>query len=161
MAHAFTPIPAKPTFGTLRENLYQSDYLERKKAILAYCNTPGYCNKPLHTHSYDQKNLYNLGKSINTCNFLRVNKGNLVAGQYSQLDLNNVCTVIPTTKTPCNLINGCAPCATFTPVPINLLSTVPFYQTNNIDPLGQLFGNSQCGELNYTNFMIFYPPERS
>ena len=159
MAHAFAPIPAKPAFGTLREKLYQSDYLERKKAKLVYCNIPNLCNKPIYTYSYDQQNLYNLGKRLNTCNFLRVNKANLIAGQYSQLDLKNTCTVIPTTKTPCNLINGCAPCANFTPVPINLLSTVPFYQTNNIDPLGELFGNSQCGELNYTNFMVFYPPK--
>ena len=38
MAHAFAPIPGKPAFGTLRENLYQSDYLERKKGKLIYCN---------------------------------------------------------------------------------------------------------------------------
>ena len=45
MAHAFAPISAKPAFGTLKENLYQSDYLNRKKAKYAYCRTPSYCNK--------------------------------------------------------------------------------------------------------------------
>lgn len=162
MSHAFAPIPAKPAFGTLREKLYQSDYLERKKAKLVYCNNPTFCNKSIYTHSYDKRNLYNWGRyarSLETCSIIPVNKGNLVIGQYSQLDLNNVCTVIPTTKTPCNLINGCAPCTNFTPVPINPLSSIPFYQTNNIDPLGELFGNSQCGKLNYTNFMVFYPPQ--
>ena len=37
MAFAFSPIPAKPTFGTLKENLYQSDYINRKKAKNNYC----------------------------------------------------------------------------------------------------------------------------
>ena len=31
MAHAFKNISAKPTFGTLREELNQSDYINRKK----------------------------------------------------------------------------------------------------------------------------------
>ena len=36
MAHAFAPIPAKPAFGTLKENLYQSDYINRKKAEISF-----------------------------------------------------------------------------------------------------------------------------
>jgi hypothetical protein len=27
-----------------------------------------------------------------------------------------------------------------------------------IDPLGELFGKTQCGELNYTHYMLFNPP---
>ena len=42
MAHAFAPIPAKPAFGTLKENLYQSDYINRKKAKYTYCRGPAY-----------------------------------------------------------------------------------------------------------------------
>ena len=30
MAHAFKRISAKPTFGTLQEELYQSDYIKKK-----------------------------------------------------------------------------------------------------------------------------------
>ena len=142
MAHTFAPIPAKPAFGTLRENLYQSDYLERKKAKLVYCNKPTtVCNKPTQLLSYDKYQLYRLGqyaRAIEECNIIPVNKGNLIVGQYSKMDLANVITIIPT--------------------PVNASSTVPFYQTNVIDPLGQLFGKTQCGELNYTNYMVFYPP---
>ena len=38
MAHAFKTIPAKSTFGTLQEELNQSDYINRKKknVILFY-----------------------------------------------------------------------------------------------------------------------------
>jgi hypothetical protein len=44
------------------------------------------------------------------------------------------------------------------PIPINQLNEIPFYINYTIDPYGQLFGNSQCGELNYTKYMVFYPP---
>ena len=47
MAHAFTTIPAKPTFVTLTKVEYQSDYISNKKANLLYCNNRDKtnCNK--------------------------------------------------------------------------------------------------------------------
>jgi hypothetical protein len=51
-------------------------------------------------------------------------------------------------------VDECSKCAL--PCPINVASaTAPFYFTNTIDPLGELFGNSQCGELNYTHYMRY------
>jgi hypothetical protein len=159
MAHAFAPIPAKPTFGTLKQNIYQSDYITRKKAKLTYCTTPAYCNKVKNSNSYAELNAYNLGRyvyGLDTCNVIAINKGNLVMGQYTKLDLTGICTVIPTT--PCDIINDCEPCSNHTPVPIIATNNIPFYFNNTIDPIGQLFGTSQCGELNYTKNMVFYPP---
>lgn len=134
MAHAFTPIPAKPTFGTLKENLYQSDYINRKKSRLVYCRTPSYCN------------------------IFPINKGNLIMGQYTKLNLNNICTVsngTPPTQ-PCSNNNPCEPCQNNIPVIINPnYATEPFYFGATIDPLGELFGASQCGELNYTHYMVY------
>jgi len=158
MTHAFAPIPAKPTFGTLRENLYQSDYLNRKKAKYAYCRTPSYCNKIKIANSYDLINLYKLGRysrNLETCNIIPINKGNLIMGQYTKLNLKNVCTVsngTPPTR-PCT---NCDPCKNNT---VSLVETdVPFYFNKTIDPLGELFGSSQCGELNYTGYMVLNPP---
>ena len=37
-------------------------------------------------------------------------------------------------------------------VTINTSAAVPFYFSAVIDPKGQLFGNSQCGELNFIHF---------
>ena len=131
MAYAFAPISAKPTFATLRDNSYQSDYIKIKKS----------------------KHLCECKK---TCNTKIVNTGNLIMGQYSKLDLTGVCTVIPTT--PCNNIEDCEPCQMKDPVPIdpnNPNSTTPFYFSNTIDPIGALFGNSQCGEQNYARYMVF------
>jgi hypothetical protein len=158
MTHAFAPIPAKPTFGTLRENLYQSDYLNRKKAKYAYCRTPSYCNKIKIANSYDLINSYKLGRysrNLETCNIIPINKGNLIMGQYTKLNLKNVCTVsngTPSTK-PCG---KCDPCQDNTSV-VLVDTGVPFYFDKTIDPLGELFGSSQCGELNYTGHMVLNP----
>jgi len=151
MAHAFSPISAKPTFGTLKENLYQSDYISRKKAQFTYCQVPSYCNKITSVSSYSQYNSYNLGRyarSLKTCNVIPINKGNLVMGQYTKLDLKHVCTVA----------SGTSQCGE--PVIIKpTTATEPFYLTYTIDPNGELFGDSQCGELNYTKYMVFNPPK--
>jgi hypothetical protein len=159
MTHAFAPIPAKPTFGTLRENLYQSDYLNRKKAKYAYCRTPSYCNKIKIANSYDLINSYKLGRysrNLETCNIIPINKGNLIMGQYTKLNLKNVCTVssgTPPTR-PCTNDLPCDPCQDNTPVYLKTDADVPFYFNKTIDPLGELFGSSQCGELNYTGHMV-------
>ena len=166
MAHAFAPIAAKPTFGTLKENLYQSDYLNRKKAKYAYCRTPSYCNRIKIANSYDLINSYNLGRysrNLETCNIIPINKGNLIMGQYTKLNLKNVCTVsngTPSTK-PCGTgIKDlpCDPCQNKDPVMLDPDTGVPFYFDKTIDPLGELFGSSQCGELNYTQHMVLNPP---
>ena len=96
MAHAFKNISAKPTFGTLREELNQSDYITRKKNKC--------CN-----------------------NNLPVNKSNLIVGQYTKLNLYNVCTLsngFPPSN-PCEFNNDCNPCQTEDVVKINASSTDP------------------------------------
>jgi hypothetical protein len=161
MAHAFAPIPAKPAFGTLKENLYQSDYINRKKAKLAYCKTPS---------SYYNKNLGRYLRNLEICKIISINKSNLIIGQYTKLNLTGVCTVstgTPPTQ-PCGNETDelpCNPCQTSTDVIIDPdgsssidVSEIPFYWYATIDPLGELFGSSKCGELNYTHHMVFYPP---
>ena len=132
MAHVFNNISAKSTFGTLQQELYQSDYINRKKNK---CNT-----------------------------ILPVNKSNLIVGQYTKLNLYNVCTLsngFPPSN-PCEFNNDCNPCQTEDVVKINASSTDPnpFNFKYTIDPLGELFGKTPCGILNYTNYMVFNPPKR-
>ena len=134
MAHAFKRISAKSTFGTLQEELYQSDYINKKKQ---QCNT-----------------------------ILPVNKSNLIVGQYTKLNLYNVCTVSngPPPSIPCDFNNDCNPCQDDAIVmidpnnPDNPKNSDAFYLNYTIDPLGELFGKTSCGVLNYTNYMIFNPP---
>lgn len=158
MAHAFKIIPAKPTFGTLRSNTFQSDYITNKKSRIAYCNAPYKCsNNGSGSGSYNQLNLVNNGRRLSYIylaknGLIPFNKTNLIAGLYSKMNLENVCTLI--NGFPCNNIDtSCAACKTA--VSINTTSTVPFNWTNTIDPVGALFGNTPCGIENYTEYMRF------
>jgi hypothetical protein len=155
MAHVFAPINAKPAFGSFKQNLYQSDYINRKKGKIIYCKAPAYCNKIKVSNNYENVNLYNLGRYSLTRNNVAVNKYNLVMGQYTKSNLDGICTVIPTP--PCTDVDYCEPCALNEPVPINITSTDPFFWNNTIDPLGELYGASQCGELNYVEYMVLDP----
>jgi len=168
MAHAFKTISAKPTFGTLKDNLYQSDYINRKKGLITFCNTPSKCNKIYKSPNYSTYNSFNLGRyqlSLDNCNILPVNKSNLIIGQYTKENLSNICTIqniFPYTKPePCGSNSPCIPCQNNTPVIIDPSSISPFNFNHIIDPLGELFGTTQCGELNYTQYMFFYPPSNS
>jgi hypothetical protein len=176
MSRAFNTISAKPTFGHLRENLYQSDYLNKKKSLLIFCNSNSFCNKMKQADSYKQVNLYNNASryisSINNGNLY--NKSNLVAGQYSALNLKDVCIAVPSAPEYSNpgywsKNDTCVPClntnAAVNNIKINVNSfgdyidnvsgnVMPFYHFNNIDPEGQLFGNSHCEELNFTTYMV-------
>lgn len=140
------------TFGKLKETIYQNEYIYLKKGKSQFCNT-NCCNKLSTVVSYNTKNLFN-----NTQNYNRtlnsVDQQNLVSGQYSIMDLSGVCTVIQ--GSPCVPIYDCSSCDLTCPINVKT-ATKPFYFTNTIDPLGSLFGNSQCGELNWTRYKQFIP----
>lgn len=155
MAHAFNTNPAKQAFGNIRQNMFQSDYIKRKKAISTLHSTRWNKN---NVYGYETKYLLNRGKyyyGINNCDVLPVNKKNLIAGQYTKMDLQDVCDITTfTTSDPSGneCLDGCTP--------VQLDTAVIFYENYVIDPCGQLFGKSQCGELNFTHYMVYYPPNK-
>jgi hypothetical protein len=175
MSRTFNTISAKPTFGNLRESLYQSEYLNKKKGLLTYCNSKSFCNKITKSDSYAHINLYNNASRYisNFKNGNLYNANNLVAGQYSALNLKNVCVSVPSAPEFSNPSywspnEACVPCLNTqlatnnTKINVNSNgdyvespsgTAIPFYQVNTIDPEGQLFGNSQCGELNFISYM--------
>jgi hypothetical protein len=162
MAHAFKTISAKPTFGTLKEGIYQSDYINKKKGIITFCKSPSSCKKSKVFSSYDTLNSFNFGRysfMLKKCNVVTVNKSNLIIGQYTKENLKDVCTVSALAPyiepSPCGQDNPCTPCQNNNVVKIDPLNaTTTFYNEYIIDPLGELFGKTQCGELNYTDYMI-------
>jgi hypothetical protein len=165
MAHIFKSIPAKPAFGTLTQVVFQGDYISNKKAKLAYCsnsNKAVNCNKLVKPRSYGQYNLYNKGRYLNALDkgcILPFDKTNLIAGQYTKMELTSVCAV--SEGNPCSQIDSCVGCETGAVVVIDpTTATEPFYQTNTIDPLGQLFGRAQCGINNFTRYMVYSPPTK-
>ena len=140
MAHTFSPIPAKSAFGNILSTDYASDYIRNKKAKLAYCN-----KKVVAKQSQSQSDLllYNQGQLLYnytdpSCNVSSFNSANLVAGLYTQENLEGV-----------NVLSNNVGS---TPTTISA-NGYPFYSYYNIDPSGQLFGNTTCGIINFTNYM--------
>ena len=158
MTHTFNRISANPTFGSIRENLYQSDYINKKKGSIIFCKTPLRCQKPSVVTSYNMLNLFNTDRRYQFG--FQTNKNNLIIGQYTKENLNNVCTVSaisPYSKPePCSSDSPCNPCQNSGAILVN--DTLTFYNNYMIDPLGELFGQTQCGELNYTEYMECNPP---
>ena len=136
-----------PAFAKVKESQTSGDYITNKKAKYTFCN-PNLChpNKNVNTES----NLL----TLRTANMLAFypcldsfNKTQLYTNLYTQLDLTGVssftdasgATPVPLSKYPPSLIN---------------VNNVPF--TNYfIDPSGNLFGNTVCGENNWQNYVVY------
>lgn len=135
MAHAFKVISASPTFQKTQLLNYASDYLSDKKARLLQFQP----KKTNYTKNYDYESFYLLNKRIFHNEFNKFNKANLLYNLYSKENLNQVTIV---SSNPAN-------------IKVNTINSglKPFYQNYILDPKGRLFGNSQCGELNFTRYM--------
>ena len=68
MAHAFSPIPAKPAFGNITQSDYAGDYIQNKIAKLAYCSDvkKANCKKKF---SQSELLLFNKGRLLNSYAF--------------------------------------------------------------------------------------------
>lgn len=137
----FNIIPAKPTFGNLKPTIYSSDYLQKKKNKLNVCNRNRLMN------SYENRYSLLAGKDISMCSNPFFNKSNLSANLVSNQNLRDVCSLSKTDN-----ITEITDCQK--PY-ISVSTTDPFYQQYRIDPVGELFGNSQCGVNNFTHYMDF------
>lgn len=154
------------TFGTLQGNLSQSDYIhiKNKRGQCLNTNPSGFVSGKIPTGFLNNPYLYPC-KKIQTKGITAVsliNKYNLIMGQYTKMDLKDVCVIstgTPPTQ-PCDPNNPCDPCQTSDEVVINPEETNPFYWNATIDPLGELFGKTECGELNYKNYIVCFraPP---
>jgi len=143
MAFTFNSHPANEAFGKAKKVGYASDYLENKKAKLAYCEktlSPNKtilysCNKLTRSNSFEGLYLFNRGRLINDVVTGRIpyfNKDNLEVNLYTKENVTNV-----------NVIQGAVPAP-----------NSPITFTNyRIDPCGELFGSSQCGVGNFVNYL--------
>lgn len=158
MAHAFKSLSAKPTFGSKQTHYYQSDVVNNKRYKQLRISIDEPCNILHKTNNYNQFYLFKNSNTPKCCMYFPVSKYNIVAGQYTALNLSDVCTasnqsyVNPTPDDKCNNSHVQMKSNPSTGVWNSGISA--FYQDVSIDPLGQLFGNTQCGELNYTDYMV-------
>ena len=174
MAHAFKIIPAKPAFGTLKEVIFQSEYLKNKKSKRSFCTSETKCGRVTKADSYNHMNLYRQGFRLNklkSCNVLPFDKTNLIANLYSKMEMQHTCSFINGFTTcvdseltyendSCGNIPECCKdaCSGSKTLTVGTNATLPFNFTNTIDPVGELFGKSQCGTYNFTHYMYFNPP---
>lgn len=133
-------------FKTNKKLLYSSDYTNKLNSSIVICNTPSSCKKAVRTNSYEQLYLYNNGILGDCYN----NKTQLSEGLNSKENLADVTTICDITNECCAYPTGNCSISKTTFVTTN----VPFFNYYKIDPRGALFGNSQCGILNYTNYMV-------
>lgn len=119
------------TFQKFHNTIHQSNYIQRKK----------YQCKKTCIQQYPISCSYNK-KSIN-------------AGLYYVSNLQNVCSVI--NQPMCEDVYNCDKCKDTFMMNVDMSSgnwtTEPFVNEAFIDPIGNLFGKNQCGELNYTFYM--------
>jgi hypothetical protein len=141
MAHSFKTNSGRSAFGTFKEPLDAGDYISNIKAKTIYCK-PNICRSNGYVGS--ESNLLTLKKANNLAFYScrNVNRANLNINLITKLNLDNVPVIenmafeSPTVVMP-----------TFTP-----------FLEYTIDPCGNLFGNTICGENNYVNYQEYNLP---
>ena len=123
------------TFGKFKESNYSSDYIKNKRNEEILCNNKN-CKVSGGANS--------MKKQTESCDIYPFHKKDLTVNLYSRLDLQNV-------KTICRGTNICDSSSMSTNIAI---TDVPLYQYYIIDPNGSLFGNSECGANNYTEYIV-------
>lgn len=137
MSRPFAQYSAKAAFKQIKESTTASDYISLKKTKYSLCN-PNYCHPNKNQGS--QSNYLLLRKAnktfLNPCN--EIDKTQLYINLITKLNLNEVPVIS-------YLSNNSYP------VEINTSATP--YLTYNIDPSGNLFGNTICGIYNWQNYI--------
>jgi hypothetical protein len=146
------------TFGTVKQNLYSSDYIANKKAKTMYCNATT-ISKPTFSsivisndkqiNSQENLKLFQNAtllkqQSSSDCVQYPFNTANLNINLYTTTDLNGVNTFKLTTS------------STTTIVPTNY----PLYEFYTLDPNGSLFGNTACFKRNFLNYWVPNKPRQ-
>ena len=134
---------ANCTFGTFQKNLYQDDYIYNKRQRTVFCKDLK-CERPF---TVAKQSDYTYIKHIQNSRYKILNGHETSCGFLRVQDLNRVNVVQNVSPNP--KLYTCD--SSFNPIAITADNTT-FYKTYNIDPCGTLFGNTQCGLLNYTNF---------
>jgi hypothetical protein len=145
MSRPFTNYTAKPTFAQVNKTLNAGQYTSMKKTKYTFC-TPNICHPNKNMKSYDN---YHGLKTANTlafypCSYLNNSKTELYSNLYTKLDL-----LVLKDNTPIiSDLNG----GTY---PVLIDTTVQPFLKYNIDPSGNLFGNSPCGINKFLNYVVY------
>lgn len=131
---------ANKAFGVFSESQTSGDYTYNKKAKTSYCNSTT-CIPYQNVASSNNLLLYKRAKKLLVYPCLNsINKANLNINLISKLDLSGVPVIQDFSNSN---------------VPSTITTTsIPFLDYN-IDPSGNLFGNTICGINNFENYMVY------
>lgn len=142
MARPFTnSSSANKAFGVFSEPQNAGDYIYNKKAKSTYCNAK-FCTRSLTVGSESNYLLFKRAKKMRVYPCLNsINKANLNINLITKLDLTSVPVIQDFSN---NQI-----------CPTTITTTTTPYLQYNIDPSGNLFGNTICGINNWEKYMVY------
>ena len=140
MSRPFAKNSAKSAFAQFKEPTYASDYMAVKKTQTIFCK-PQICNPNKNLYSQSNYILMKNGNNLylNPCD--SINKSQLYINLITKIDLSENIPIIED-------LSG-----NNYPVIIDPNIKKP-YLKYNIDPSGNLFGNSVCGIDNFKNYIV-------
>lgn len=105
--------------------------------------------KPVQPIALQSKACKQIGRDWYREQWLK-NKNNLIIGSNTQMQLRGVCSLIQQPPCASNALN-CTACSKAVQMD-TVTPNTPVFEVLFIDPLGELFGNTVCGTLNFTRF---------
>ena len=153
MAHSFKTSSGKKAFKMVSESKDAGEYILNKKAKYSYCknninkinNKLTYCN--IHNVNVNVK----VGSESNLLLFNKLNR--LVCPCYNSIDRTQLYINLYTTLD----LSGVPVILDFSgnQVPSTIDGTSVPYLRYDIDPSGNLFGNTTCGINNFKKYMVY------
>ena len=143
MSRPFAKNNGKPTFAQFNEPMNAGQYISIKKTKYTFCK-PDYCHPNKNVYSQSNYMLLKQANDLATkpCD---INHTQLYVNLITKLDLSDNVVVVSD-------LSG-----NVYPVVIN--TNVEPYLKYNIDPNGNLFGNTVCGINNFENYIVYNPPK--
>jgi hypothetical protein len=140
MSRPFAKNNGKNTFAQFKEPSDAGEYTLIKKTKYSFCK-PNYCHP--NNNLYSQSNYLLLKKANDIArNVCDINRTELYVNLITKLYLNDVIVVSD--------LSG-------NEHPVKIDTSVEPYLKYNIDPSGNLFGNTVCGINNFENYIIYNP----
>jgi hypothetical protein len=142
MSRPFATYNGKRTFKQVNEPLTSRDYIQLKKTKYSNCY-PNYCHPNKNQGSQNNYLLLLRANHIALNPCPEIDKNQLYINLITKLNLNDVPVIS-------NLSDNS--------YPVQISTSVIPYLTYNIDPSGNLFGNTICGIDNWQNYVRYNAP---
>jgi hypothetical protein len=143
MSRPFANYSAKPTFGTVNESMDAGEYISKKKSKNTFCS-PNLCQPNKNVNSYDKYYLLKSANMLAFYPFVNFDRTQLYSNLYTKLDLSDLSGNTPVISD----LSG-------NNFPVNIKTDVIPFITYNIDPSGNLFGNTPCGVNNFLDYVVY------